>query len=123
MMKKTVDTEVLLAAIVEGIQNKKGHGVVTLDMRTLHNSVCSYYIICNADSGIQVEAIGQSIEEVVLEKCGEKVLRTDGYQNAYWIVLDYFDIMVHVFRTEARDFYRLDQLWADAKTKVYKDLD
>jgi len=122
-MKKTVDAEGLLAAIVEGIQNKKGHGVVTLDMRMLQNSVCSYYIICNADSGIQVEAIGQSIEEEVLKQCGEKALRTDGYQNAFWVVLDYFDIMVHVFRTEARDFYRLDQLWADAKTKVYKDLD
>lgn len=122
-MKKKIDTEELLTAIVEGIQNKKGKGVAILDMRSLHSSVCPYFVICNADSGTQVEAIGQSVEEVLLEKYGEKPLRTDGYQNAIWVALDYFDIMVHVFRTDARDFYRLDQLWADAKTKIIKDLD
>ena len=122
-MKKKIDSEALLASIVEGIQNKKGKGIAILDLRELHSSVCSYYVICNADSGTQVEAIGQSIEEVALKECGEKALRTDGYQNAIWVVLDYFDIMVHVFRTDARDFYRLDQMWADAKTKVFQDLD
>jgi len=122
-MKKTVDTEGLLTAIVEGIQNKKGKGVITLDMRSLHSTVCSHLVICNADSGTQVEAIGQSVEEVLFERFGEKPVRTEGYQNAIWVVLDYFDIMVHVFRSDARDFYRLEQLWADAKTKVYQDLD
>ncbi len=120
-MKQRVDTEELLARIVEGIQEKKGKGVVSLDLRKLDNAICSYYVICNADSGTQVEAIATSVDEVVREKCGEKPWRTDGQDNAIWIVIDYFDIMVHVFRTDARDFYRLEEMWADAKAVVFQD--
>ncbi|HUX53056.1 MAG TPA: RsfS/YbeB/iojap family protein, partial [Williamwhitmania sp.] len=78
-MKQSVDTEELLARIVEGIQEKKGKRIVTLDLRKLDNAICSYYVICNADSGTQVEAIANSVDEVVREKCGEKPWRTDGF--------------------------------------------
>jgi len=120
-MKQRIDTEALLARVIEGIQEKKGKQVVSLDLRKLDNAICSYYVICNADSGTQVEAIANSVDEVVREKCSEKPRRTDGFDNALWIVMDYFDIMVHVFRTETRDFYRLEEMWADAKTVAFQD--
>ena len=104
-MKQRIDTEALLARVIEGIQEKKGKQVVSLDLRKLDNAICSYYVICNADSGTQVEAIANSVDEVVREKCGEKPRRTDGFDNALWIVMDYFDIMVHGFSQHKPSYY------------------
>ena len=78
-------------------------------------------MICNADSTTQVGAIAAGIEEKVIEKTGEKVRRVEGLNNSVWVAMDYVDVMVHIFQTEMRDFYRLDQLWADAPRTEYPD--
>jgi len=121
-VKKTSNTEDLLACIVDAIQEKKGKNTISLEIGALPNAVCKYFVFCNADSTTQVDAIANNIEDKVLEKLGEKVYRSDGYQNAIWIVLDYIDIVVHVFQTEWRDYYRVEALWADAKAIQYEEV-
>lgn len=120
--KKTTNTEELLTCIVNAIQEKKGKNVVALEIGSLPNAVCQYFVFCNADSTTQVDAIANNIEDKVIEKLGEKVFRSAGYENAIWIVLDYIDIVVHVFQTEWRSYYRVEELWADARTLHYEEV-
>ncbi|MBE6224807.1 MAG: ribosome silencing factor [Bacteroidales bacterium] len=114
-------TELALKTIVEAIQDKKGKNVCTLDLTGIGTSICDHFVICNADSTPNVLAIADNIEEEMLVKCNTKVLRQQGKENAFWIIMDYSDIVVHIFQTEYREFYRLEDLWADAQKKVYQD--
>ena len=114
-------TELALKTIVEAIQDKKGKNVCTLDLTGIGTSICDHFVICNADSTPAVLAIADNIEEEMLVKCNTKVLRQQGKENAFWIIMDYSDIVVHIFQTEYREFYRLEDLWADAVKKVYED--
>lgn len=118
--KKKENSEQLLKCIIDAIEEKKGNEIVSLELGKLPNAICSYFVVCHADSTTQVEAIAQNIEEKVQEKVGEKVWQKGGYENRIWVILDYVDIVVHVFQTEWRQFYKLEQLWADAKTTAYK---
>jgi ribosome-associated protein len=119
MNEKTEVTEKILDAILEGIQRVKGKDITLIDLNTIHHTECGYFIICHGTSSTQVDAIAHSVEETVEEITGEKVWHRDGYRNAIWILLDYGDIMVHVFQEESRNFYNLEGLWADAKlTKI-----
>jgi ribosome-associated protein len=111
---ETVDTERLLETIVKGIQNKKGNDIVTVDLTVLENSFCQFFVICHGNSNIQVSAIAESVEERVREDLREKVWHREGLENAQWVLLDYGDIVVHIFQKEFRDFYNLEELWADA---------
>jgi len=115
-MQKTeiVDTELLLETIVQGIQNKKGSDIVTVDLTVLENSFCQFFVICHGNSNIQVSAIAESVEERVREDLQEKVWHREGLENAQWVLLDYGDVVVHIFQKEFRDFYNLEELWADA---------
>lgn len=108
-------------AIIEGVRRKKGHGLVDLDLRELNSAECDHYIICEGTSSTQVEAIARSVEETVEEIAGESVLHSDGYRNAQWILLDYSNIMVHVFQKEVRTHYDIEALWADAQVTEYND--
>ncbi|MGD9977775.1 MAG: ribosome silencing factor [Bacteroidales bacterium] len=119
--KKTNPTQELLSCIIEAAQDKKAKNLTSLDISSLPNAVCNNFVICNADSTTQVSAIANNIEEKVQEKLDEKVFRSTGYENSIWIVLDYVDIVVHVFQTEWRNFYRLDDLWADAKVTYHNE--
>ena len=112
--------EKLINTIVGAIQDKKGKNIVSLDLREVEGAICSCFIICNADSTTQVAAIAAGIEEQMLEKLGEKGWRVEGQQNALWIVMDYGDVMIHIFQTEMREFYKLEQLWADAPATRYE---
>ena len=119
MNEKTGVTNNTLQAILEGIQRIKGKDITLIDLNTIHHTECGYFIICHGTSSTQVDAIAHSVEETVEEITGEKVWHRDGYRNALWILLDYGDVMVHVFQEEARSFYNLEGLWADAKlTKI-----
>ena len=109
----------LIAAIIEGARRKKGLKILDLDLTKLNNTECSHFIICHGTSNTQVEAIAHSIEETVEEITGQDVWHTDGYKNAQWILLDYAEIMVHVFHEEWRKHYDLEQLWADAEFNNY----
>ncbi len=104
-----------IKVIADAMQEKKGMDVVSLDLRNIGTAISDYFIVCNADSTTNVNAIADNIEERMIEKCGRKVLRSQGRENSFWIILDYGDIVVHVFQTQYREFYRLEALWADAE--------
>jgi ribosome-associated protein len=116
---KTKDKTVDL--IIEGIKEKKGKEIVSIDISKLENSVCRYFIICHGDSNTQVSAIAQWIEKVVEDELNEKVWKKQGFENAQWILLDFVDIVVHIFQKESRDFYNLESLWADGKIEKFEN--
>jgi ribosome-associated protein len=115
-------TEQLVDAIVEGIQEKKGTNIAILDMRKIEGSVCQFFILCDGNSNTQVDAIGDSVEDHVREKLNEKPYHIEGKQNAEWILVDYVDVIVHVFQRPIRSFYNLEGLWADAKRTDIENL-
>lgn len=121
--KKTNNSEELLLCVIDAIQEKKGNNIVSLEIGSLPNAVCNYFVICNADSTTQVNAIADNIEVKTAEKLKEKVFRSAGYENSIWIVLDYVDVVVHIFQTEWRNFYKLEDLWADAKATLHGEQD
>jgi ribosome-associated protein len=106
--------EELLETIVSAIDDKKGKNILSLDLRGFDGAITDAFVVCNAESTTQVAAIADGIEEKVFEKLGQRPRRTEGLQNAVWVVVDYVDVMVHIFQTQAREFYRLEELWADA---------
>lgn len=108
------DREQLIEAILEGIQRIKGLDIVKIDLTKINHSECNYFIICHGNSTTQVDAIAHSVESTVEEMVGESAWHKDGYQNSLWVLLDYADVMVHVFQHETRKFYDLENLWADA---------
>ncbi len=104
----------LLETIVSAIEDKKGNNILSIDLTGIDGAVTDAFVVCSAESTTQVAAIADGIEEKVLETLGEKPRRIEGMQNAVWVVVDYMDVMVHIFQTQAREFYRLEELWADA---------
>ena len=110
-----------LKVIADAMLEKKGQDVVSLDLRPIGTAISDHFIVCNADSTPAVVAIADNIEERMIEKCKRKVTRTQGKENAFWVILDYGDIVAHVFQTPYRAFYRLEDLWADADKTVYED--
>lgn len=119
--KKTVNLSTYLSEIaVHGIQEKKGNDVVRLDLRELESSVSDYFIVCNADSSTQVKAIADSVEDEIYKQTKLNVTHKEGQENAEWIILDYFDVVVHIFKTDKREFFGIEDLWGDAETTTYK---
>ena len=114
-LKAKGPVELLADKIVEGILEVKGRNISILDLRDIHNRVCDYFIICQADSNTQVNAIAGSVEEMVKKATGERPYRKEGFENSEWILVDYVTVVVHVFQTEVRNFYNLESLWADAE--------
>ena len=119
--KKTVNLSTYLSEIaIQGIQEKKGHDIVRLDLRDLNSSVSDYFVVCNADSSTQVKAIADSVEDEIYKLTQTNPWRKEGFENAEWIILDYLDVVVHIFKTEKRDFFGIEDLWGDAETTTYK---
>ena len=110
-----------LKVIADAMLEKKAQDVVSLDLKPIGTAISDYFIVCNADSTPAVGAIADNIEDRMIEKCGRKVIRTQGKENAFWVIMDYGDIVVHIFQTPYRAFYRLEDLWADAPKTVYED--
>jgi ribosome-associated protein len=114
--RKKKDGSILLAeAVVKGISDKKGKRITWLDLRNIPGSVCEHFIICEGTSSTQIDALSRSVEEVVEKETGQKPWHSEGKQNAQWILIDYVSVVVHIFQSEAREFYNLEGLWADAK--------
>ena len=107
----------ILEVITDAMLEKKAKNVVSLDLRPVGTAITDYFVVCNADSTTAVAAIADNILGRMQEKLGKKVLRMQGLENDFWIILDYGDAVVHVFLTEYRDFYRLEDLWADSPRK------
>ena len=122
MVKKKIGnlSTYLSELAVHGIQEKKGNDIVRLDLRNLNSSVSDYFIICNADSSTQFKAIADSVEDEIYKKTQTDPWRKEGLENAEWIILDYFDIVVHIFKTEKREFYGIEDLWGDAQSTSYQ---
>lgn len=111
--------EKLIETIVSAIQDKKGKDIVSLDLSGFDGAICSNFVVCNADSTTQVAAIADGIEEKVLETLGESAWRVEGKQSGLWVAIDYIDVVVHIFQTELRGYYKLEELWADAPSVHY----
>ena len=116
-------TKELVKNIVEGIQDKKGKEIVIADLTNIHDTVCKYFVVCHGTSPSQVEAIAGSVYDYVREHTGEKPAGVDGLHNRQWVVIDYADVMVHVFLPEERDFYDIEHLWEDANLERIADID
>lgn len=119
--KDNNNSKKLTEVIVEGILKKKGHEVVSLNLTHLPNAVCDYFILCHGNTKVQVEAIAGSVLDETIRELGAKPWHKEGFENAEWILLDYVDVVVHIFKEEARWFYNLEKLWADAKVLKYAD--
>lgn len=121
--QKTIKTKKLLVeqlvnAIVEGMENKKADDIVSIDLRSINNSITDFFVICHGNSKVHIEAIADSVEETVEKMIKEKALHIEGKTNSQWILIDYFNVMVHIFSKEAREFYNIENLWADGKMKA-----
>lgn len=107
--------------IIEGIRDKKGKRIVQLDLRKL-DAPADYYIICEGDSNVHVKAISDSIYKRVKEEMAASPIHTEGSMNAKWILMDYFNTVVHVFYPETREFYEIEQLWSDAELTEFGEI-
>lgn len=119
--KKDNNSVELVKAAVEGMFRKKGLDVVSLDLTELENSVCKYFVICHGESDRQVEALADSVIDTVREETGEKAWHKEGLDTSTWVLLDYADVVIHIFIQEYREMYKLEELWADAKLTQHID--
>lgn len=110
----------LIETIVSAIEDKKGKNIVSLDLSGFDGAICSAFRGLQRRFHDAVCAIAAEIEEKVFEKLGEKVWRIEGQQNGVWVAMDYVDVVVHIFQTELRSFYKLEELWADAPLVKYE---
>lgn len=117
------ETELLVKKIVEGLQEKKGKNIVTVDLSNLSGTLCQYFVICSGNTPTQVSALSDSVWELVRKDLGEKPLTIDGNRGAEWIGMDYGTVIVHIFLPELREFYNIENLWADSTVNVIPDLD
>lgn len=113
-MRKIDETDKLFETIIECIREKQGKDIVSLDMSKLQNSVTKYFIICHADSTTHVSTIAEYVEITAKKKLNERVWKTEGWENSQWILLDYSNVVVHIFLNEYRSYYNLEGLWADS---------
>lgn len=112
--KSTEDS--LISNIISGIDNVKGLEVSLLDLRDIENTVCSYFVVCTGSSNTHVNAIVSSIQKTVSKELKEKPFHTEGNDNAEWVLIDYINVVVHVFQRQTREYYNIEELWGDAKT-------
>ena len=116
-IKAVSPSKVLAEVVVKGMQEVKGHEIRLLDLTKIKGAVCDYFVVCHGDSNTQVEAIARSIEKQTGKELKEKPWHIEGKENAEWVLLDYVDVVAHIFYREAREFYNIEGLWADAPTE------
>ncbi|MDA8731084.1 ribosome silencing factor [Flavobacteriaceae bacterium] len=115
MIKKSVNTDDLISVIIKGIDDVKGDDIQLLDLRGIENTVCDYFIICSGNSNTQVNAITGSVQKLVSKELKDKPWHVEGQNNSEWILMDYVNVVVHVFQNHVREFYDIESLWGDAK--------
>jgi ribosome-associated protein len=121
MKKRSDGTEDLVNSVVRGIFEKQGLNVLKVDLRKLENRITDYFVICHGNSGTQVSSISDSVEDTVRMETGEKPFHREGLENCFWVLIDYGNVIVHVFQEEYRNFYSLESLWADASIVRLED--
>jgi len=114
--KKNTNTKNnLLETVIEAIKEKKGENIVTIDLRNITSRVSDYFVICEAFSNVHIQSIAKGVEEIVKQKTSEKPLSKEGIKNSQWVLIDYANVVVHIFESECRKYYNLENLWADDK--------
>lgn len=117
MIRSDASSAEVALFIIEGMLEKKGLKIVKLDLRKIHNSVVDYFIICHATSTTHADALAESVEAFVKKNTGQNPRQREGMQSREWILIDYFDVVAHIFLEPVRSFYRLEELWADAESE------
>ena len=118
MTVKKINNDDLLSSIIKGIEEVKGENINILDLRNIDNTPCDYFVVCEGKSNTQVNSIPSSIQKIVSKELHDKPWHVEGQENAEWILMDYVNIVVHVFQKNIREFYRIENLWGDAKKTV-----
>ncbi|PCJ92688.1 MAG: ribosome silencing factor [Flavobacteriaceae bacterium] len=119
MQKTKASADELITLILHGIEEVKGNDTNLLDLRKIENTVCDYFIICSGTSNTHVSAIVSSIQKTVSKSIKDKPWHVEGLENAEWVLMDYVNVVVHVFQKHIREFYDIEGLWGDAKvTKI-----
>lgn len=118
MVNKEESANNLLEEIIRGIENVKGEDIQQMDLREIENTPCEFFVICSANSNTQVTAIVNSIQKTVSKALLEKPFHTEGLEVAEWVLIDYVNIVVHVFQKQTREFYNIEELWGDAKSTL-----
>ncbi len=121
MTKKQINNDDLLANIILGIEEVKGEDINILDLREIDNSSCDYFVICNGNSNTQVNAIMNSVQKTVSKSIKDKPWHVEGGENSEWILMDYVNVVVHVFQKHIREYYNIESLWGDAKITLIEN--
>lgn len=121
MIEKESSTNQLVENVVEGIEDVKGEEILVLDLQDIDTAVCDFFVICNGNSNTHVNAIVQSVKKTVSKALHEKPWQVEGTQNGEWVLMDYVNVVVHVFQQQTRAFYDLEGLWGDAKPVVLEE--
>lgn len=115
LMNKKPETDTLLSYIIEGIEEVKGENINILDLREIENNVCQYFVVCSGNSNTQVRAISSSVQKVVSKALHEKPWHVEGQDSSEWVLMDFVDVVVHIFQKHTRSHYDIESLWGDAK--------
>lgn len=121
MTKKTTnltESEILARLAAQGMDSKKGEDIRILDLRNIASAPASFFVICSGNVPSHVDALTESVHEIIKQATGQNPHKVEGQQVCEWVLMDYFDVVVHIFQKEKRDFYRLEDLWADASEMV-----
>lgn len=115
MSTKKEQIDQLITYIIQGIEDIKGNDIEIIDLREIENTVCDYFIVCSGNSNTQVDAIESSVRKVVSKALQDKPWHVEGLENSQWVLMDYVDVVVHIFQKQIREYYDIESLWGDAK--------
>ncbi|MFO7746091.1 MAG: ribosome silencing factor [Psychroflexus sp.] len=115
MSTKKEQIDQLITHIIQGIEDVKGNNIEIIDLREIENTVCDYFIVCSGNSNTQVDAIESSVRKVVSKAIQDKPWHVEGLENSQWVLMDYVDVVVHIFQKQIREYYDIESLWGDAK--------
>jgi ribosome-associated protein len=122
--KQILPAEQLRDFVVQGMLERKAADIVILDLRSVKNAITDFFVICSGNSDTQIEAIADSVEEEIKKNLNERCWHREGRQVREWVLIDYVNVVVHVFRKDRREFYDLENLWGDAViTKIKESFD
>lgn len=119
--KDSITAEELNKSIIKGIQEKKGSDIVVLNLKDIGSAIADYFVLCTGNSDTQIDAITESVEKEVYLSAREDPWHKEGFRNKEWILIDYVNVVVHIFRKDAREFYALEELWGDAIATTIED--
>lgn len=119
--KRIVDQAIdLRGIIINSIQDLKGENIVQLDLRNLEEAPADYFIVCEGSSRVNIQSIAEHISKEVRKAGGERPRKIEGYRNGEWVLVDFFDVIIHVFNKKSRGFYQIEELWSDAEVTTFE---